>query len=43
MLFQERQRIVDLAMAAQLPGVYPDRPFADGGSGLGRDTVTYPP
>ena len=31
LLFQERQRIVDLATAAQLPGIYPDRPFADAG------------
>jgi putative ABC transport system substrate-binding protein len=31
MLFQERQRIVDLATAARLPGMYPDRPFADVG------------
>ena len=31
MLFQERQRIVDLALASRLPGMYPDRPFADAG------------
>jgi putative ABC transport system substrate-binding protein len=31
MLFQERQRIVDLATAARLPGIYPDRLFADAG------------
>jgi putative ABC transport system substrate-binding protein len=31
MLFQERQRIVELAMTARLPGIYPDRPFADAG------------
>jgi putative ABC transport system substrate-binding protein len=31
MLFQERQRIVELAMAAQLPGIYPDRLFANAG------------
>ena len=31
LLFQERQHIVELAMAGQLPGIYPDRPFADVG------------
>jgi len=31
MLFQERQRIVDLAMAAQLPGMFADRLFANAG------------
>lgn len=31
MLFQERQRIVELATAARLPGIYPDRLFADAG------------
>jgi putative ABC transport system substrate-binding protein len=31
MLFAERQRIVELTTAAQLPGVFPDRQFADAG------------
>ena len=31
MMFQEHQRIAELAMAAQLPGIYPDRQFADAG------------
>jgi putative tryptophan/tyrosine transport system substrate-binding protein len=31
MMFEERRRIVDLATAARLPGIYPDRPFADAG------------
>jgi putative ABC transport system substrate-binding protein len=31
MLFQERQQIVELAMEARLPGIYPDRPFANAG------------
>jgi putative tryptophan/tyrosine transport system substrate-binding protein len=31
MLFQERQRIVDLALASRLPGMYPDRQFVDAG------------
>jgi putative ABC transport system substrate-binding protein len=31
MLFQERQRIIELAMAAQLPGMFPDRLFAAAG------------
>ena len=29
MLSSERQRIVDLATAAQMPGIYPDRLFAE--------------
>ena len=31
MMFQEHQRIAELAMAAQLPGIFPDRQFADAG------------
>jgi putative tryptophan/tyrosine transport system substrate-binding protein len=31
MLFQQRQRIVDLALVSRLPGMYPDRPFVDAG------------
>jgi len=31
MLFAERQLVVDLAMAAKLPGIFPERPFADAG------------
>jgi putative ABC transport system substrate-binding protein len=31
MLFAERQLVVDLAMAAKLPGIFPERPFVDAG------------
>jgi putative ABC transport system substrate-binding protein len=31
MLFAERQRIVELTTVVQLPGVFPDRQFADAG------------
>src|SRR5262249_30724499 len=31
MMFKERRRIVDLAAQARLPGVYPDRQFAEAG------------
>ena len=31
MLFAERQLVVDLALAAKMPGIFPERPFVDAG------------